>query len=238
MPCTAPPSSWPRTIIGLTTRPTSLTDAYATTATWPVCGSISTSLMWQPLGHDGPATAVTDSMKMRCSLCRAASAKRSMLKSVPATLNWPLAYSMSCSAASSSLAASCLAVAIVRSAPTCSAEPPVNSEREPALPKPSPRSVSPMTTLIFSIGTPNASTISCASEVPMPWPMALTAVKTSMIPSEPGAGALISRVTRSSSALPPVHSKKVEMPRPRNSPRRAESAARASKSGQSASTSA
>ena len=45
---------------------------------------------------------------------------------------------------------------------TCTAEPPVKSEREPALPKPLPRSVSPWTMRTFSIGTPNTSTASCA----------------------------------------------------------------------------
>ena len=51
---------------------------------------------------------------------------------------------------------------IVRSEATRTAEPPVKSEREPALPKPLPRSVSPCTMRIFSIGTPNTSTASCA----------------------------------------------------------------------------
>jgi hypothetical protein len=36
----------------------------------------------------------------------------------------------------------------------------VKSEREPALPKPLPRSVSPWTMRTFSIGTPNTSTAS------------------------------------------------------------------------------
>jgi hypothetical protein len=50
----------------------------------------------------------------------------------------------------------------VRSEATCTAEPPVNSEREPALPKPLARSVSPCTMRMRSIGTPNTSTASCA----------------------------------------------------------------------------
>ena len=42
------------------------------------------------------------------------------------------------------------------------AEPATKSEREPALPKPEPRSVSPWTMRIFSIGTPKTSTTSWA----------------------------------------------------------------------------
>ncbi|MNU72181.1 hypothetical protein D3C71_616350 [compost metagenome] len=122
---------------------------------------------------------------------------------------------------------------MVRSAPMRTAEPPVKSEREPALPKPSPRSVSPSTTRTFSMGTPKASTASCASEVAMPCPMALTAENTSITPS-----ACTETVTRSSNTLPPVHSRKVAMPRPRCLPRAADSAARASKPCQSASCSA
>src|SRR5213594_1021519 len=66
MPCAAPPSSCPMTIIGLTTRPTSLTDQYAATSTAPVSGSTSTSQMWQPLGHVGPATELVESR----TICR------------------------------------------------------------------------------------------------------------------------------------------------------------------------
>ena len=69
---------------------------------------------------------------------------------------------MSAAAASSASAARPLACSIVRSAPTFTAEPPVKSEREPALPKPLPRSVSPWTMRTFSIGTPKTSTASWA----------------------------------------------------------------------------
>jgi hypothetical protein len=105
----------------------------------------------------------------------------------------------------------------------------MKADREPALPKPSPRSVSPSTTRTCSIGTPNTSTTSCASVVAMPWPIWLTAENTSMIPS-----ASTVTVTRSSNTLPLVHSRKVEMPRPRSLPRALLCAARASKPAQSA----
>ena len=59
-------------------------------------------------------------------------------------------------------AASSRASITVRSAATRTAEPPTKSERDPALPKPVPRSVSPWTMRIRSIGTPNTSTASCA----------------------------------------------------------------------------
>jgi hypothetical protein len=63
------------------------------------------------------------------------------------------------------------------------------------------------------MGTPNTSTTSCASVVAMPCPIWLTAENTSITPS-----AFTSTVTRSSSTLPPVHSRKVAMPRPRSLP--------------------
>ena len=76
--------------------------------------------------------------------------------------NSPSRYSMSCGAASSASAASDCAFSTVRSEATFTAEPPTKIEREPALPKPLPRSVSPCTMRTLSIGTPNTSTASCA----------------------------------------------------------------------------
>ena len=69
---------------------------------------------------------------------------------------------MSLGAVSSASAASACAFSTVRSDATLTAEPPTKIEREPALPKPLPRSVSPCTMRTFSIGTPNTSTTSCA----------------------------------------------------------------------------
>jgi hypothetical protein len=80
------------------------------------------------------------------------------------------------------------------------------------------------------MGTPKTSTTSCASVVAMPCPIWLTAENTSITPS-----ALTSTVTRSSSTLPPVHSRKVAMPRPRTLPAALLCAARFSKPLQSAS---
>ena len=60
----------------------------------------------------------------------------------------------------------CIAGELARPATAVSgmadAEPATNNEREPALPKPEPRSVSPWTMRIFSIGTPKTSTTSWA----------------------------------------------------------------------------
>ena len=67
----------------------------------------------------------------------------------------------------------------------------------------------------------------------MPWPMACVALKTSMKPSPETC-----TVTRSSKALPLVHSKNEAMPRPRNLPAFFDAAERASKPAQSASASA
>ncbi len=137
---------------------------------------------------------------------------------------------MSAAGASSASAASVLACSIVRSDATRTDEPPVKIEREPALPKPLLRSVSPITTRMRSIGTWNTSTASCARLVAMPCPMACTADTSSMVPS-----GVTSTVTRSSNTLPPVHSRNVAMPRPRSLPARREASRRAPKPCQSAS---
>src|SRR2546423_14384546 len=50
-PWATPPWIWPLSVSGLITVPTSSAITYATSATAPVSGSISTSHTWQPLGH-------------------------------------------------------------------------------------------------------------------------------------------------------------------------------------------
>ena len=115
-----------------------------------------------PFGQVGPATLLVLSMKMRCSGCFAASSNSPICRSVPATRKAPATYSRSTGAASSASAARSFAVATVLSEATFTAEPAVNSEREPALPKPVPRSVSPSTMRMLSSGTPKTSTASCA----------------------------------------------------------------------------
>ena len=120
----------------------------------------------------------------------------------------------------------------MRCAATCTAEPPTNSEREPALPKPVPRSVSPNATVIRSSGTPNTSTASCAKVVASEVPIGCVALKISM-PSSPTV-----TVTVSVNTSAPVHSRNVLMPRPRSRPRAAEAACRAAKPLQSACASA
>jgi hypothetical protein len=52
------------------------------------------------------------------------------------------------------------------------AEPPTNAEREPTLPTPLARSVSPCTIRIFSGATPSTSFTSCVYEVSSPCPIA------------------------------------------------------------------
>ena len=153
-----------------------------------------------------------------------------MPRSVPVTLKRPALYSMSAAGASSASAAIVFASSIVFCDATCTAEPPMKSEREPALPKPLLRSVSPITTRMRSIGTWNTSTASCARLVAMPCPMACTAEFTSIMPS----GVTVT-VTRSSYAMPLVHSRNVAMPRPRSLPLRLDASRRAAKPLQSAS---
>src|SRR5664280_2184648 len=106
IPWTAPPSTWPCAMTGLTTRPMSLTDAYETTRTSPVAGSISTSQTWQPFGQVGPSTVVDASTWMRDAACLPASANRSMPRSVPTTEKRASRYSMSDAAKALEAAAS------------------------------------------------------------------------------------------------------------------------------------
>ena len=167
---------------------------------------------------------------MRRPGCLRASSKRPMARSVPAMRNTASAYSMSPAAASSSAAARSFALSTVRSDATRTADPPTKIEREPALPKPVPRSVSPCEIRMLLSGTPNTSTTSCANVVARPCPIACVAEKTSMPPSPSTV-----TVTVSSKMSTPVHSRKVAMPRPRSRPRAFDSAARASKPAQSAS---
>ena len=118
--------------------------------------------MWQALGQLGACTALVESTKTWWSLCLAARSNRPICRSVPTTRNTPSRYSMSLGEVSSASAARPWAFSTVRSDATLMAEPPTKIEREPALPKPVPRSVSPCTMRTFSIGTPNTSTTSCA----------------------------------------------------------------------------
>ena len=53
------------------------------------------------------------------------------------------------------------AAAIILRPAATTAEPPTNAEREPTLPTPLARSVSPCTILIFSTATPSTSVTSC-----------------------------------------------------------------------------
>ncbi len=75
-------------------------------------------------------------MKIRCSGWRAARSNSPTLWSVPETWNTPATYSMSAADASSADEARSRAVVRPFSEATRMAEPPVKSEREPALPKP------------------------------------------------------------------------------------------------------
>ena len=126
------------------------------------------------------------------------------------------------------------AFSTVRSDATRTAEPPTNSEREPALPKPVPRSVSPNDMRIVSIGTPNTSTASCVKRRRDALAHRLRGGERSR--SCRRRATVTSTV--SSNTSPPVHSRNVAMPCPRSRPRRFESAARAAKPFQSASASA
>src|SRR2546423_939568 len=74
---------------------------------------------------------------------RAASSASPMARSVPAILKAPSRYSMSPGAVSSASAASSLPRAMVLRPAATTAEPPTKAEREPTLPTPFARSVSP-----------------------------------------------------------------------------------------------
>ena len=153
-----------------------------TILTSPVSRSISTSHACAPFGHEGVegvCVALTRNMRFAC---RAASSPSSIARSVPAMRKRPSRYSMSAAAASSASAASAFASTITRRPAATTAEPPTKAEREPTLPTPLARSVSPCTIFTFSAGTPKTSVTSCVYEVSSPCPIACVPEKTVISP--------------------------------------------------------
>ena len=98
----------------------------------------------------------------------------------------------------------------------------MKSEREPARPKPLLRSVSPITTRMRSIGTLEHVDRELREAGGDALPDGRTAEFTSIMPS----GVTVT-VTRSSYAMPLVHSRNVAMPRPRSFPLRLDASRRA-----------
>ena len=145
-------------------------------------GSISTSHTWQPLGHVASATVLG-----RVEHDAPLGLLRRQLEEADRAIGAGDAehavaiLDVADGAASSSSAASSCAFFTVRSDATCTAEPPTKSEREPALPKPVPRSVSPNAMRMRSIGTPNTSTASCANVVASDVPIGCVAEKISIV---------------------------------------------------------
>ena len=135
---------------------------------------------------------------------------------------------MSAAAASSASAASVLPSLITRRPAATTAEPPTKAEREPTLPTPFARSVSPCTMRTLSGDTPSTSVMSCVYEVSSPCPIACVPEKTVISPL-----ALTSMSTVSVGSAP-VHSRYADSPRPRSLPARAEASRRAGKPAQSA----
>jgi hypothetical protein len=84
---------------------------------------------------------------------------------------------------------------------TATAVPPTNSEREPTLPKPIARSVSPWTTSILSMAMPSVSEIIWVYVVCSPCPIAMVPECSTTRPCE-----VACRLTFSVCARPPVHS--------------------------------
>ena len=113
------------------------------TSTSPVSGSISTSQTCAPFGQDGVEGVSVAETRITLFGWRAASSPSSIERSVPAMWNRPSRYSMSAAAASSASAASSLPCRIILRPAATTAEPPTNAEREPTLPTPFARSVSP-----------------------------------------------------------------------------------------------
>src|SRR5262245_28396765 len=100
-----------------------------------------------------------------------ATSKRPTPRSVPATVNRPVAYITSAAAASSISAARDRPSSISFRAPTTTAPPPRRADRDPAEPAPrATRSVSPNTTSMRSNGTPSASAAICEKTVSWPIP--------------------------------------------------------------------
>jgi len=98
-----------------------------------------------PLGQLGPSTLLVASMKMRCSGCRSASSKRPMLRSVAGDLEDTFGIFDIGAGRFKRIAGELARRRDRRLEAWRIAEPATNSEREPALPKPEPRSVSPWT---------------------------------------------------------------------------------------------
>jgi hypothetical protein len=148
------------TTIGLTTRPTSLTDQYLSISTLPVSGSISTSQTWQPFGHVASATELVDSNTIFRWGCFCASSNRPDRaigagdpEDAIAVFDIRRRRFELVRREVLRLHDGALSGDLHRRAAD-------EQRREPALPKPVPRSVSPNANLICSMGTPNTSTAS------------------------------------------------------------------------------
>ncbi len=91
---------------------------------------------------------------------------------------------MSSTLASRYSAASCFAFSTTPSAATLAAVPPICNDFEPKVPVPSGiTSVSPLTTVTFSTGSPSRSAATIANDVSCPWPCENEPVYTSALPS-------------------------------------------------------
>ena len=130
------------------------------------------------------ALADTDGFAARRAEAAArATSKRPIDRSVPTTRNAPSPYSMSGAAASSRCAAILVPVAMRASDASTAALPPRTIEREAKVPTPfATRSVSPMTMLTVSKGTPSRSATTWAKTVSWPWPCDWLPIGTSTIP--------------------------------------------------------
>jgi len=109
----------------------------------PVSGSISTSQICVPFGQLGPSTSPSLSTDSLAPASFCAISNRLTRRSVPTTVRKPSRYSMSSTEVSSRLDAFSRALLMRSPEETATAVPPTNSEREPTLPKPVARSVSP-----------------------------------------------------------------------------------------------
>src|SRR3954463_16465295 len=105
--------------------------------------------------------------------------------------------------------------------PAPPAEPPTNAEREPTLPTPLARSVSPCTIFTFAAGTPSTSVTSCVYEVSSPCPIAWVPEKTVISPCP------LTSMSTVSVGSAPVHSRYTDRPRPRSRPARSDACLRA-----------
>src|SRR5262245_57540456 len=187
MPCTTPPCTWPSTMIGLTTLPTSSTQTYLRSLTRPVSVSTSAAHRCVPCGNENVAgsnvaseSSVGSTPSGKLCAANTARAQSPMVLDAsgdPFTRNAPLLNSRPSADPSSMCAAIGLAFSRTFCAAMTSATPPTVNERDPYVSSPlTDVRVSPCSTSTSSNATPSWSATIWLHAVSCPCPCALLPV--------------------------------------------------------------